>query len=82
MRISIDETDRGFEAWMLAGGHSTKWDITVDGVQQDWCVMADQELGEVRRHALDENGKHIIDIDEVRTETVFGKVIITRRVAT
>lgn len=82
MRISIDKADRGYEAWVLAGCYCTKWDITLNGVAENDCIMADDELGEVKRFALDENGKHIIDGDDVRTETVFGKVTIARRAAT
>lgn len=79
MRISVERGSRGFAAWQRivdAGGRAI---VSLDGVQQRHCLMADDKIGEVKRLVTGENG-HVVEDPETgdaKAETVTGKVEIT-----
>lgn len=79
MRLSIlkDDVSYSVENFILA----MHCHITLDGVNQNYCVTADEELGMVERYKTDENGKISINGDgEAELEVVHGKVVITTTV--
>lgn len=56
--------------------------VTLDGVEQSECVMADDELGEIEVLKKDENGRFITGVDEdgepyIEYNKLHGKVVIT-----
>lgn len=71
MRISVDEKDPGFANFR---GHATK--VLLDGVEVHDCITADEEAGECLCYKDDENGKPVLDGDEIATEIRRGKVQI------
>ena len=51
--------------------------ITLDGVKQERCIVADEEEGFIMQHSLDEAGQLFVDErGDVATEILYGKVRI------
>ena len=78
MRISVETRTRGHAAWQRivdAGGRVT---VTLDGVVQLHCLMADDKTGEVKRLVVDARGQPIEDeaAGDPITELVTGAVSI------
>lgn len=79
MRISVETRTRGHAAWQRivdAGGRIT---VTLDGIAQLNCLMADDKAGEVKRLVVDARGQPIEDeaTGDPVTELVTGAVSIT-----
>jgi hypothetical protein len=70
MRLSVDVRDLGYQI------NAFEAKVMIDGVEQKYCITADEELGKVWRHAVDENGKLVICEGEPVVECVNGKVVI------
>lgn len=80
MRLATDKGDPGFPAWRRAIALGRKITVTVDGIEQNSCLMADEEEGQVRRCVLADDGGIQVDPDkpdEVWTEIARGEVRIT-----
>lgn len=79
MRLATDKHDPGYPAWDRARALGRKITVTLDGVEQKSCTMADEEEGQVRRCVLTDDGRIQVDpdkSDEVWTEIVRGDVRI------
>lgn len=74
MRISVNESDAGFQTLCAWGGPTAAIKVTLNGDEVFGCLTADEELGEVQVAVFDENGPN--DGDEVRREWRRGKVKI------
>lgn len=75
MRISMRTGDRGYcnrDFWNVM--------IRLDGVQQRFVVVADDDTGYVIRAVSDANGKLTINpaTEKYEEETLYGKVSIQR----
>ena len=68
MRVSVLSDDHGYT-------EDPYYNVFLDGVQQQYVLSADEELGYVLRAIL-ENGKPFIrdQSDEIATEEVYGEV--------
>lgn len=74
MRISSDRDDPGYMTWVLHGWRR----VLLNGIELRYVVTADDETGEVTRLAQNDKGEFIIENDEVRRETLRGKVEFKR----
>ena len=71
MRVSVNSWDKGYV--------QNPWDYEVyfNGVLNQHCLTADEELGEVTVYQVDENGKYIPTGNwNINTETLKGEVVI------
>lgn len=75
MRVSVWPNDAGYLAYKR-GYKGCK--VTLDGVEVNRALMADEELGQVVRAALNENGQVYSVDEEIATETLYGLVKITK----
>lgn len=78
MRISTIQGDRGYLDMMDREQRDIRLfaTVTLDGEPQRFCLMADEEAGEVTRYRTDALGRPAIDGDRFVTETVRGRVAI------
>lgn len=81
MRISCRNNDSGFAEWSFHGGYSTKWKITVDGVELMGAITADDQTGEVLRFARGPNGGILRENGEAKTELIRGVVVIEKLIS-
>lgn len=70
MRISVDILARGYDRERL---HRAR--CSLDGVEQNLAVVADEEAGYIIRYKTID-GRPIVHGDELARETVYGKVAI------
>lgn len=71
MRLAMDEEDLGHDpdkVFIAA--------ISFNGVEQKGALTADEELGYLLRYKM-VDGKHVMVGDDLVTEEVYGKVVIT-----
>lgn len=71
MRISVDEQDSGYQAYIESGVY---WNVYLDGVLQDKCITADEELGMIKRIVQPYQIIEINGEQEFVQEVVYGKV--------
>lgn len=77
-RISIDEFDPGYDAYLEAQKSGKNVVIYLDGVLQRGPITADSLEGFVKRFALKEDGSPYLGADDkVVIETVKGEVLIS-----
>ncbi len=82
MRVSIIDSDPGYEAAMFAGWwgeHSGKCKILINGVDiTNICSTADEELGVAFCYKINDEGQKYVEeeFNEVAKEAIFGKVEI------
>ncbi|MQX25039.1 hypothetical protein GHJ84_29700 [Sinorhizobium meliloti] len=78
MRLSSDKDDAGYRDWCILNGDNKIARVFLDGVEQKYASMADDELGEVRRTVLTSGGNFATDTlcGEILTEIVKGTVEI------
>ena len=76
MRVSVDSEDAGYAKYMeiVAMGLAVK--ISLDGVEIDEVITADDKEGTVLRYKTDNSGLPIINGDELERETLHGDVLI------
>ena len=76
-RISIDRNDPGFRA----DAFDPVWIVTLDGVELNDCVTADEDDGKVTVYARGPSGEYIKDDtgEAIATTVLKGKVVISRR---
>lgn len=53
--------------------------VTLDGVKQTACIIADEERGFIRRYKKDKFGMFMKGRTEIITEDLFGVVVITKK---
>lgn len=76
MRLSVEKDDPGY--WPAQELIDVK--VTVDGVEQKFCLTADDERGEALCEVIDADGRIVIDPespDKIKTQTLRGTVVIT-----
>lgn len=56
MRCSAEKGDPGYDNFIVAMEHGRKVTVTLDGVEQDMVITADEEQGFVRRLVKDAEG--------------------------
>ncbi|MDQ1924558.1 hypothetical protein [Massilia pseudoviolaceinigra] len=71
MRLAADPQHPDYNAARLGSN------VYLDGVRVHDCVIADEEAGYIIRHALDEQGRLIVQDDEVMCIAEPGQVRIT-----
>lgn len=78
MRLSVVKGEAGYEAWRELQAEGRTAHVYLDGVEQKFVYMADEEAGRLRRAVLDENGraKPNLTRDAILTETLSGAVRI------
>jgi hypothetical protein len=72
MRISLVKGDPGYEHYANVRGAGRDARIYLDGNEQKFCLMADEERGEIIRIAKDQRGA----TENLRTEKLRGRVTI------
>ena len=76
-QLSLDPRFAGYqEDAQHIGAWLTIW---LDGVKQSYAVAYDIAAGTLIRFALNERGAVIAEGDEVKLETVHGRVVVERR---
>ena len=77
MRISVDESDPGHALYKRLRDSGVIIRVSVDGVQQMHCLMADDELGTVIRYKAVAEGLLVVEDDSLVDEIITGKVEFT-----
>lgn len=72
MRSSVKKEDPGYVNFI----NFDKYHVFLDGAPVPYCITADEEEGFVLVYELDENGRPFIELDEVPTKVMRGKVEI------
>lgn len=72
MRISSNRADPGYAEYLK---HQPVL-VFLDGAKVERCVMADDEMGEIEVHQVDEDGRLVLNSLDVVTEKKHGKVQI------
>lgn len=79
MRLSVNEFELGYQAWVDIRVAGKMPRIFLDGTEVSHVIAVDEEAGLVRRYAVDDltNRFRLNDEgDEMRVETLTGKVHI------
>lgn len=78
MRVSVRTSDRGYAAYMNLRLMGYSCLVFLDDKPVSYCLMADEEMGEVERTVLNSAGRPVVDrgTDTVLTEVVRGTVRI------
>lgn len=71
MRISSDENDSGYQAYIESG---TYWNAFLDGVLVEQATITDEELGMIKRYVQPFQIIEINGEQEFVQEVVYGKV--------
>lgn len=50
--------------------------VFLDGVEQTECLIADEEEGYIKRFKRDKSGRPFVEVDDLATEVIHGKVEI------
>ena len=77
MRISVYESDPGYALYKRLRDSGVIVRVSVDGVQQVHCLMADTDLGVIIRNKVTPEGFLWVEDDSLVDEIVTGKVEIT-----
>ena len=69
---------------MVAGDKNTAerpqdYIVTLDGVKQTACIIADEERGFICRYKKDKFGMFMKGPTEIITEDLYGVVVITKK---
>lgn len=69
---------------MVAGDKNTAerpqdYIVTLDGVKQTACIIADEERGFIRRYKKTKFGMFMKGRTEIITEDLYGVVVITKK---
>lgn len=73
IRISVDKSDPAYSIFAV---HCR---VTVDGVQQQLCITADEAAGVATGYQVGENGMAVKNGDELAMETASGRVEVSLR---
>jgi len=77
MRVSIDEKDDGYLAYLAIDRQINRIDVYLDDVRINRAITADDEQGFIVQCKLDSNGfVQCDDKGDVVLETLYGKVDI------
>ena len=79
MRLSVNEDDDGYANWTHLQRVGKDAEIFLDGVQQNYVLTVDDELGMIVRQKVDADGRVVAEGDEIIAETVTGAVEIRIR---
>lgn len=73
MRLSIVAGDTNTEE------RPQDYIVTLDGVKQTVCIIADEERGYIRRYKKDKFGMFMKGRTKIITEDLYGVVVITKK---
>jgi hypothetical protein len=78
MRISNQQDDPGFAAWLalVEDGRNMGLTVSLDGVELSHCLTADTDAGYVLRHRLHDDGRVVVDNGVICTEELRGTVVV------
>lgn len=74
IRISCEKEDSGYRDYCIANGDGKIVKVWLDGVEQKRCVMADENLGVVKRMVTTPQGNIAHDNGEFLFEEIKGFV--------
>lgn len=76
LRFSTDEDDPGYRNYCITKGDGKKIKILLDGVEQRYCITADEAEGMVKRTVITPDGNIAHDGEKWIDEIVYGSVEI------
>lgn len=77
LRVSSDPSDPGYKTWTDTFGSVAQ--VIFNGVDLgETAIMADEELGEVTVHKVDEQGNYVVEDGMFVPVTLRGKVEIRK----